>query len=77
VSRLKSSGYGDGRTDGAMPGGGFMWREHNGKSGSGIVVDGVAYQLAGQPPIATSHGWGDLSWWMWHRRSGGVPRTGS
>jgi hypothetical protein len=29
---------------------------------SGIVIDGAVYQLGGQPPVATSKGWGILSW---------------
>jgi hypothetical protein len=28
---------------------------------SGIIIDGAVYQLAGQPPVARSHGWGNLS----------------
>lgn len=28
---------------------------------SGIDIDGVNYPLGGQPPVAVSHGWGDLS----------------
>jgi hypothetical protein len=28
----------------------------------GVVIDGVVYPLEGQPPVAVSHGWGDLSW---------------
>jgi hypothetical protein len=29
---------------------------------NGIVVDGVIYQLTGQPPVAKPGSWGDLSW---------------
>jgi hypothetical protein len=29
---------------------------------SGVMIDGVVYQLGGQPPLAVSHGWGNLSW---------------
>jgi len=29
---------------------------------SGVVIDGAVYQLEGQPPVATSKGWGDMSW---------------
>jgi hypothetical protein len=29
---------------------------------AGIVIDGVVYPLAGEPPIAVTHGWGDLTW---------------
>lgn len=76
MSALKSSGYGNGRTEPAMPGGDFMWPERKGRSGSGIEVDGVMYQLAGQPPAVQQHSWGDLGWWLWHSRSGGVPQTG-
>lgn len=25
---------------------------------TGIIIDGVVYRLAGEPPIAVSHGWG-------------------
>jgi hypothetical protein len=34
----------------------------------GVVIDGVVYALDGQPPMAVSHGWGDLSWlaWRWY-----------
>jgi hypothetical protein len=28
----------------------------------GIVIDGVWSALAGQPPIASSKGWGNLGW---------------
>jgi hypothetical protein len=28
----------------------------------GVVIDGVVYPLAGEPPIAVTHGWGDLTW---------------
>jgi hypothetical protein len=34
----------------------------------GVVVDGAVYPLAGEPPRAVSHGWGDLSWMYWSRR---------
>jgi hypothetical protein len=76
MSALKSSGYGDGRTEGAMPRGDFMWPEHNGKLASGIVVDGVGYQLAGQPPVAQSHGWGDMGWLVLGASHGGIPVVG-
>jgi hypothetical protein len=29
---------------------------------SGILIDGSVYTLAGQPVIAKSHGWGNMSW---------------
>jgi len=29
---------------------------------SGVIIDGVNYRLGGQPPIATSKGWGSMSW---------------
>jgi hypothetical protein len=29
---------------------------------SGVVIDGAVYALGGQPPLATSQGWGDMSW---------------
>lgn len=28
----------------------------------GIMIDGAIYPLGGQPPLAVSHGWGDMSW---------------
>jgi hypothetical protein len=28
----------------------------------GVVIDGVVTPLAGEPPVAVSHGWGDLTW---------------
>jgi len=42
---------------------------------SGVVIDGGVYPLAGQPPPAQSHGWGDLSWLYspyGYRRGGGI-----
>jgi hypothetical protein len=33
----------------------------------GYVLDGAWYALDGQPPVAVSTGWGDLSWLV-HRR---------
>jgi hypothetical protein len=35
------------------------------KSAAGVVVDGAVYPLAGEPPIAQSRGWGDMSWTRW------------
>jgi hypothetical protein len=29
---------------------------------AGVVIDNAVYPLAGEPPIATSRGWGDMSW---------------
>ena len=29
---------------------------------SGALIDGAIYSLAGQPPMAKSHGWGNLAW---------------
>ena len=29
---------------------------------AGIVIDGVVTPLQGEPPIAVTHGWGDLTW---------------
>lgn len=34
---------------------------------SGVVIDGAVYQLEGQPPIAVSHGWGNLSFLRWRK----------
>ena len=35
----------------------------------GIVIDGAHYALEGQPPTATSKGWGDVGWLL-------LPRSG-
>ncbi len=70
MSALKNSGYGDGGRAEPVMSDDFMGPERNGRSSSGIVVDGVAYQLAGQPPLAQSHGWGDLGWALRARRAG-------
>jgi hypothetical protein len=62
---LTHHGYGDGRTTGRMPGrgGDFMWPENGDGLAMGISDNGGnVSQLAGQPPVAVSHGWGDLSW---------------
>ena len=40
----------------------FMTPENAEHIPSGIVVDGAVYPLEGQPPVATTHGWGNLSW---------------
>jgi hypothetical protein len=37
-------------------------------SNTGVVIDGAAYPLAGEPPRAVSRGWGDMSWLYWPRR---------
>ncbi len=29
---------------------------------AGHVIDGVPYPLQGEPPVARSNGWGDMSW---------------
>jgi hypothetical protein len=29
---------------------------------AGVVIDGAVYPVAGEPPRAVSHGWGDMSW---------------
>jgi hypothetical protein len=34
---------------------------------SGVVIGGAAYQLPGQPPVARSHGWGNMSWLAFRR----------
>jgi len=62
MSRLKSKGYGDGRTTGAMPDGTFMDEERWDYLPSGISVQGIVSQLEGQPPIAHAGSWGNLSW---------------
>ena len=70
MSVLKHHGYGDGRTEGRMRDT-FMGPEEHPAGGkptpSGIVVDGVTHQLQGQPPVAVSHGWGDLSFLLFRR----------
>jgi hypothetical protein len=37
-------------------------------SPSGITIDGAHFGLGGQPPVATSHGWGNMGWlrFRWH-----------
>jgi hypothetical protein len=35
---------------------------------SGVLIDGAVYPLAGQPPVATSKGWGNMSWLFFWRR---------
>jgi hypothetical protein len=37
-----------------------------GRSPSGVVIDGVPYSLAGQPPIAAMGNWGVIPW-QWRR----------
>lgn len=74
MSALKNSGYGDGRTEGQMADT-FMWPERNGPSASGIVVDGVGFQLAGQPPMGQAGSWGDMGWLLWARRRSGVTQV--
>lgn len=32
---------------------------------SGVVIDGAVYGLQGQPPVAVSGGWGNLSFMLW------------
>lgn len=34
-------------------------------STGGVVLDGAVYPLAGEPPVASSRGWGDMSWLRW------------
>lgn len=34
----------------------------DGKDPGGVVIDGVVWPLAGEPPRAVSKGWGDTSW---------------
>jgi len=31
-------------------------------TGAGVVIDGAVYRLEGEPPVAVSDGWGDMSW---------------
>jgi len=31
---------------------------------NGVTIDGVQYKLAGQPPIATTKGWGNLAFML-------------
>jgi hypothetical protein len=48
----------------------FICPENGDHIPSGIVVDGAVYPLEGQPPVARSHGWGDLSWLRWRLQTG-------
>jgi hypothetical protein len=69
TGRLVRTFTGDGRTEGAMKDT-FMGSESGTaatRTPSGVVIDGNVSQLAGQPPVAQSHGWGDLSF-LRHRR---------
>lgn len=34
---------------------------------AGVIVDGVVTPLGGEPPVATSQGWGNLAWLLWRR----------
>jgi len=45
-----------------MKNGTFFGPENGDHAPSGIIVDGAACALQGQPPTAVSHGWGDMSW---------------
>ena len=67
MSRLKKDKYGDGRKEGRMVNGTFMGHENGDHLPSGISVDGVVYPLAGQPPVARSHGWGYMGWLLQNR----------
>lgn len=40
----------------------FLWPEGVQYLPSGIEIDGAVYPLAGQPPVAQTHGWGDMAW---------------
>jgi hypothetical protein len=33
----------------------------------GVVIDDAVYPLPGEPPVAQSRGWGDMSWLDWRR----------
>ena len=53
------------RRTGAMPNGDFTEPEpvwHSDGLPSGHWCDGAVYELDGQPPVAKTKGWGDLSW---------------
>lgn len=47
----------------------FIGPDRSGTSG-GLVIDGAVYALEGEPPVAASHGWGDLAWLRWRRLTG-------
>jgi hypothetical protein len=67
MGRLVSRFTGDGRTAGAMKDS-FIGHEAGGKrTPSGVIVGGATFQLEGQPPVATTHGWGNLSF-LFRRR---------
>jgi hypothetical protein len=67
---LRRVGYYRGkRTTGAMPNGDFTEAEpawHSDGLPYGHWTDGAVYGLEGQPPVAQSKGWGDLSWMRRH-----------
>lgn len=60
MSRLVDRIRGDGRRDGVTDA--HLGRERYDYAPDGIWVDGIHFGLDGQPPVAKSHGWGDLSW---------------
>lgn len=43
------------------------WGSNPAGTAAGIVVDGAAYPLEGEPPPAVSKGWGDLGFLYAHR----------
>jgi hypothetical protein len=66
MSRLTSKVTAAGKKGGT---GAYMGPEGGLPTPTGIVVDGVVYPLAGQPPVAVSHGWGNLAF-LYLPRSG-------
>jgi hypothetical protein len=69
VSRLVDRIRGEDRP-GKMPGGTFIGGQSlvsPPSTPAGVVIDGAVYALEGEPPAATSKGWGDLGWLMWRR----------
>ena len=64
MSRLTKDKYSDGRKEGRMPNGDFLYPENGDHLPSGVMIDGAAYTLADQPSTAKSHGWGYIGWML-------------
>ena len=80
MSALTSGPFGPGNRPPAMPGGDYRGREGGSGETYGIRTrDGDAwFGLDGQPPPASSRGWGDMSWRFstFYSRPGGLPVVG-
>jgi hypothetical protein len=71
MGRLVHTFTGDGRQSGRMIDDHLGQESGTGavcRTPTGVVIDGVAFPLAGQPPVAVSRGWGNLSFLFFGRR---------